>query len=248
MYQLIAPYYDAIHKEIVEDSQFLLTLLNNHKGWILDLGCGSGRLTNALLNAGHPVIGLDNSSEMLNRLREKEGISAAVEAGSLILIEEDMQTFSLPVKNIPFALFGYNTAMHFPEPTLSTILSQVSQHLATGGELLIDMINPFILHDMGLDSEDFIDEYRLEIDDRPVEVATRMAVDRDEQRFEVNWRFQETTHTIDASEEFVYLFPHQLQLILEQCRFQLTDMWGDYLFNPFDEESDRLILLAKKRD
>src|SRR5262245_40858925 len=45
---------------------------------VLDVGCGNGiPITQALLNAGHLVVGLDSSSEMLSRFqRNLQGIPA----------------------------------------------------------------------------------------------------------------------------------------------------------------------------
>jgi len=37
---------------------------------ILELGCGTGRLTEALLDAGHKVTAVDNSPEMLRHVRD----------------------------------------------------------------------------------------------------------------------------------------------------------------------------------
>jgi len=46
-------------------------------GWLLDLGCGTGRLLIALARRGYPVLGVDLSEAMLAAAREKADAAAA---------------------------------------------------------------------------------------------------------------------------------------------------------------------------
>jgi SAM-dependent methyltransferase len=49
------------------------SVANGHQGSVLELGIGTGRLAVALLDAGLDVAGIDASSAMLERLRQKVG-------------------------------------------------------------------------------------------------------------------------------------------------------------------------------
>ena len=46
---------------------------------ILELGCGTGRLTRPLAALGHPVVAVDESPEMLAHVREAETVCARIE-------------------------------------------------------------------------------------------------------------------------------------------------------------------------
>ena len=60
-------------------------------GLILELGCGTGTMTELLAAAGYDMIGIDNSEEMLAEAMEKR-----VESGHDILyLLQDMQDFEL---------------------------------------------------------------------------------------------------------------------------------------------------------
>ena len=60
-------------------------------GLVLDLGCGTGTMTEILAEAGYDMIGVDNSGEMLAEAMEKR-----VESGHDILyLLQDMQEFEL---------------------------------------------------------------------------------------------------------------------------------------------------------
>ncbi len=60
-------------------------------GLVLDLGCGTGTMTQLLAQAGYDMIGVDNSPEMLNVALEKRE-----ESGQEILyLQQDMREFEL---------------------------------------------------------------------------------------------------------------------------------------------------------
>jgi SAM-dependent methyltransferase len=46
---------------------------------ILELGCGTGRVTHPLLALGHPVVAVDESPEMLAHVRDAETVRARIE-------------------------------------------------------------------------------------------------------------------------------------------------------------------------
>ena len=60
-------------------------------GLVLELGCGTGTVTEMLADAGYDMIGIDNSEEMLAEAMEKR-----MESGQDILyLQQDMQEFEL---------------------------------------------------------------------------------------------------------------------------------------------------------
>src|SRR5436190_21884809 len=59
--------YDWEYRRRRDDVLFYRTLADERGGPILDLGCGTGRLTVPLLRAGHVVVGIDRAPAMLAR-------------------------------------------------------------------------------------------------------------------------------------------------------------------------------------
>ena len=72
-YRLAAKHYDAAYnvKEDLVDRDFYLDLATEYNGPILELGCGTGRITLPLGRQGLDVTGVDASLSMLAVLRKK---------------------------------------------------------------------------------------------------------------------------------------------------------------------------------
>ena len=82
--------YDQKHAFVFAYGQDLLALLNPQPGeTILDLGCGTGHLTQQLAQAGARVIGLDSSPQMLATARQQYP--------DIEFIQADASAFALPV-------------------------------------------------------------------------------------------------------------------------------------------------------
>lgn len=95
-YTSFAAVYDTFMDNIPYDEWgiYLKSLLKEYDvegGLMLDLGCGTGTMTEILAEAGYDMIGVDNSEDMLEIAMEKK-----VESGHDILyLLQDMREFEL---------------------------------------------------------------------------------------------------------------------------------------------------------
>lgn len=64
-----------------------------HPRQVLDLACGTGEITRALLSLGHEVTAIDFSEEMLARARAKHGDKARILAGDAERLLDDDQSY-----------------------------------------------------------------------------------------------------------------------------------------------------------
>ena len=76
-YSSFARVYDLFMDNVPYEEwcEYLKSLLQEYDirdGLILDLGCGTGKMTRLLTEAGYDMIGVDNSEEMLEIAREAE--------------------------------------------------------------------------------------------------------------------------------------------------------------------------------
>ena len=95
-YSEFAGVYDMFMDNIPyrEWGEYLIDLLKEYgicDGLLLDLGCGTGTMTELLAEAGYDMIGVDNSDEMLNiaiSKRERSG-------HDILYLNQDMREFEL---------------------------------------------------------------------------------------------------------------------------------------------------------
>ena len=75
-----------------EWSKYLIGLLREfgaEQGIVLELGCGTGKMTRLLAQAGYDMIGIDNSQEMLQVARE------STQDPNILYLLQDMREFEL---------------------------------------------------------------------------------------------------------------------------------------------------------
>ncbi|MGH3259019.1 MAG: class I SAM-dependent methyltransferase [Streptosporangiaceae bacterium] len=91
---------------------------------ILELGCGTGRITRALVALGHEVVAVDESPEMLAHVRDAETVCARIEGLSLGRRFEAVLLASHLV-NVP------------DEPIRNALLAACREHVADGGCVIV---------------------------------------------------------------------------------------------------------------
>ncbi len=257
MYDRLSRYYDLSHAALTDDIPFMLGLAAETGGPILELGCGSGRLLLPLARAGHPITGVDNSPAMLaiadQRLAQEDAdVRARVRlvtadiaaAGSATYLAYESHTTGLTI-------CGVNTFMHLDQAQALATLRTVSRLLRPDGLLCIDVDNPF-----ALSAVDEAPEPELEqawTDPATGRTVRQLAAYRNadtDQAVDVTWVFEESSGATTPERTVIemryhYLYPHQLDLLISQSGLRLMAFYGDYDRAPFDEDSDRLLLMAR---
>lgn len=112
----------------------LLTEYGVRDGIVLELGCGTGRMTRLLAGDGYDMIGIDNSEEML----QIAGEAGTGKEGILYLLQ-DMREFELygTVRAVVSICDSMNYILE--EEELLTVLRLVNNYLDPGGVFIFDM-------------------------------------------------------------------------------------------------------------
>lgn len=95
-YEELAGVYDLFMDGVDYDAwgKFLISRLREEgitDGLVLDLGCGTGTMTEILSQAGYDMIGVDRSEEMLSKAMEKRYQSGH----DILYLQQDMEEFEL---------------------------------------------------------------------------------------------------------------------------------------------------------
>jgi SAM-dependent methyltransferase len=109
-------------------------------GPVLEVACGTGRLTLPLARDGADVTGLDVSGAMLEQARRK----SAAEGLRIEWIEQDCRTMRLP-QTYGLVFSATNAMQHLLDyASASAFLRAAQEALQPDGQLILDVFNPDI--------------------------------------------------------------------------------------------------------
>ena len=200
-------------------------------GAVLELGCGTGRLSLPLAQLGVLVHGLDASQAMLDQLAAKTEGTEWVER--LVTHRGDMSAFQLDeAPGFAVAFLAFNSLYNLPsaEAQLGCFAS-VARHLAPGGRFAVECVIP---GDAPSRVKDAVELHSLAVD----RVVLRVS------------RQDPTTQTVmgqhvEITESGVRLRPwflryatvDQLDEMAKVSGFNLEHRWADWAQTPFDGDA-----------
>jgi SAM-dependent methyltransferase len=250
LFDRFARYYDGDYRDYVVDVDLILDLASEAGDPILELGCGTGRVIQPLVQEGYSVTGIDISPQLLSVARTK---LANRTSADVQLVESDLTAFDLPNKGYRLAIFASNTLMHMTSSQEQTAaLANVYRHLAPGALLFIDLFNPDVARLVAVNNVmELADEWEWEERGAHVLKWSVRTVDFAEQLQDTLFIYEEIGDDGGVRRTpcpFVlrFLWRSEAELMLEKCGFEVEAVWGDYDAGPYDAASDRLLFLAKK--
>ena len=130
--------YDLEYSGLSEDLGYYLRLARG-ASTLLELGCGTGRLTLPLARSQVAVTGLDASAAMLGRLRARLGAEPRLKVE---LLQGDFRALDLG-RRFDRVILPFNAVHHAQTATdLRALLDGVARHLAPEGIFGLDMLVP----------------------------------------------------------------------------------------------------------
>jgi ubiquinone/menaquinone biosynthesis C-methylase UbiE len=248
-----APFYDWENARTLgrRDVAFWRRLAGEAGGRVLELGCGTGRVSIPLARSGVDLVGVDRSQPMLNRAlarasRRSRAEGRAPRAPAFVRAD---------IRDLPFRRAGFSMVVApygilqslIRESDLSAALTSVAHVLRRGGTFGIDLV-PDVPNWR---------EYRNKVQLRGKKAGgTRVtlveSVRQDRRRrlttFEQQYLERRgrrvTTHRFELT--FRTLSVTQMTDRLERFGFSVENLLGDYRGRPWDERADVWIILAKK--
>ncbi|MGH9372351.1 MAG: class I SAM-dependent methyltransferase [Vicinamibacterales bacterium] len=241
-----APFYDWENARTVarRDVAFWQRLASAQDGRVLELGCGTGRITAPVARAGAHIVGVDRSAPMLARARQRlrrARVSATLLRGDIRFLPfRDRATFELVMA--PYGILQSLTR----ERDLGATLDAVANVLGRGGLFVIDLVP---------------DLPRWSEYDRRVSLAGRRgsghvmlteSVRQDRRRrltiFDQEYverrGGQRTVHRFSLT--FRTVSVPQMRRRLEAAGFGVDAVLGDYDGGPWDPRADVWVMIARR--
>jgi SAM-dependent methyltransferase len=242
-----ADLYDLLFRDYAADLGFYLGVAKEAGGPVLDVGCGTGRVLLRALEVGLDLDGLDDSAEMLARLRQ----SAKARGLAPRVIQADMRVFQMPRRYagimIPFNAFAHNLTA---DDQIAT-LRHCHEHLVPGGRLVFDVFSatPAMLAtpiaEPVLELETPHPETGLPVrlyDGRRLDISTQtqhsqIAIEELDARGQIV-----RTHRFAAVVRWIY--PSEMELLLRLAGFDRWEVTGGFDGRPAADHEGGIVVSA----
>lgn len=216
-----------------EEIEKILRLADLEEGSkILDMPCGVGRHSIELQRKGFEVVGVDKTSEYVEDARQKD------KTEEVEFVNEDMKDFRRE-ESFDAVINWWNSFGYFEDKEDDRqMLENILASLKDGGVLLMDLwskelsaMNDFSQH---WSEEDGI--YNLE----------KGKPKHNWKKVERTWIKVEDGETVEYTWEQRLYAASELEQMLKEAGFTTVDFYGNVEGDDYDEEADRLILVATK--
>ena len=244
---------DYLRKEKVED------------GLILDLGCGTGKLTRLMAKEGYDMIGIDMSYDMLDIAREQEML-AQMEAmdqmdgrdamqeeyenyldkgREILYLQQDMREFEL-YGNVR-AIYSSCDCINYPmeEEDVEAVFRLANNYLDPEGLFIFDVNTPYkyekLLGDntFAEDREEssFIWNNFYDKEEGVNQYDLSIFVREEDGRFQ---HFRETHYQRSYSLE-------TLKILIERSGMEFVAAFDAYSYEPVREDSEKITIVAREK-
>lgn len=250
-YAAIAEFYDLEHDGFDDDLAFYLNMSTLHGGPVLELGCGSGRIMRPLLDAGLKVTGLDASAVMLDRARDR--LSSKRQRSGLTLFQGELAAANeAPAGPFGVVILGLNGLLHATTSVEQRkVLKSARAALRPGGQLLLDVVNPAGPSFQGLDLQVLHEGTWTTSAGERVDKFSSRCINSAAQEIEVTLWYDITATSgrvrrIHSGFRQRFVHASELELMLEVAGFESWQVFGGYELEPFDADSDRIVIAAER--
>lgn len=241
-YTSFAEVYDLFMDNVPYEvwSEYLTDLFKEHDiedGLLLDLGCGTGKLTRLMETKGYDMIGVDYSYDMLAIAKEHS-------EDSILYLLQDMREFELygTVRGIYSACDSLNYILE--EEELKQVFSLVNNYLDPKGIFVFDINTPFkyecLLGENTFaetrEEGSFIWENFFDEDEEINEYDLTLYIKDEDERFQ---RFQEIHYQRSYSLETI-------QRLLDEAGLEFVAAYDAYTKEPIAEDSEKMLIIARE--
>ncbi|MBI1846051.1 MAG: class I SAM-dependent methyltransferase [Candidatus Rokubacteria bacterium] len=244
-----APLYDLYQPGIAGDVEFYVQEATG-AGAVLELGCGTARITIPIAEAGVPVVGLDRAPAMLEIARDKIGRLAPATRARIELLEGDMRAFALG-RRFDLVIIPYRAFLHLlTVEDQRACLAAVRAHLGGGGRLIVNFFDP----DLSLIGPRLARGYGPSqtrafthpVSGRRVLVWERFTYDPVRQLVDGGFTFEELDRSgkVAARTEMPltlrWIHRYEMQHLLEREGFTVDALYGDFRRGPHGHATEQI--------
>lgn len=237
--------YDGMNTNLADLQFYKQWLPKNKDAKILELCCGTGRLTIPIAKEGYAITGVDYMASML----EEAKVKATKASLDINFVEADIRVLDLKDK-YDIIFIPFNSIHHlYTNADLFKAFNAVKNHLKAGGLFLLDCFNPNIQFIVENEKEQKqIAEYTTK-DGRHVVIKQKMHYEHNTQINRIEWHYCingwfNSVQNLDMR----LFFPQELDTYLKYSGFKITNKFGSFDEKAFNNESEKQIFICKQTD
>lgn len=213
---------------------------------ILELACGSGRVTTALIRDGHRVVGIDLSQAMLRRASERIHRLGMTRAARAALVRADMTQFALG-RRFPLIVSAFNAFEHlYTRVELAACLHCVREHLTPDGLLAFDVQNPDLRWLMRDPSKRWArTRFKHPTTGEPVVYSTSHVYEPVSQIAYIKFYYESRGLTSVVRLAQRKFYPAELEALLAASGFRIAERHGGFRGEPLDGDSESQVIVCR---
>lgn len=252
-YDAIASVYDSINADIDYSTwadfieECFKRFLNQKPSLLLDLACGTGRMTFELHKRGYDMIGADSSEEMLYRAYDR---AYEEKISDILFIKQDMRSFELygTVGAVTCCLDSINYLT--TKEDLEKCFATVHNYLDPDGLFIFDVNTPYKFENIYGNNHYIFED--TDSDGRCAYCGWQNEYDRESRicnfylsvftEYE-NGRFERSD---EEQTERCYT-KDEISSSLKKCGFDVLGVFGGFDFSEPEEDCERWYIIARAR-
>ncbi len=237
-------HYDCLFEDSDADLAYWKSLVQQYGDPVLELACGTGRVSIPLAQAGYRVTGVDMAEGMLREARRK-----SAQAGvDVTWVRADMRDFDLGRK-FSLIFIPANALCHLLDvPDVEAFLACVRAHLKPDGVFAIEVFVPKVELLLDKPGERFpFSEYE-DPEGRGQIVVTHSYVyepDTQNKRIKTYTAIPGEAEEIEEELDMHMFFPRYLAVLLKYNGFEMEARYGDYDRSEFGPESEKQLVVCR---
>jgi len=239
-----ARFYDSQTSFQTDDIPFYLDLIKKYGDPVLELACGTGRVTIQIAEQGYNITGLDISEPMVALGKEK----AETKDVKIEWIISDVRSFDLKRK-FNFIFYPFNSILHLHDnDSYYACFDNVRKHLTDKGRFLLEIFMPS-LKILTRDPNEYYGHNEFDHPDFGlVKMCEQTVYDNAKQILSIVWKYEiENGSRSDIHFQLRILFPQEIDAMLEHCGLEIEHKFGRYDKSPFDSDSAKQIIICRKK-
>ena len=236
-------HYDLAYSDYTEDIDFWVEQAKHYGGPVLEIACGTGRITMPLAKEGFDVTGIDLAESMLEqaeRNSQEQGLD-------IEWVKADMRDFSLG-KSFPLIICpGQSISRLLTIEDIERCLATVREHLAPGGRFIMELYNPSleILSREEGERTPFLEydhpdgEGKVRVDFSSLyEKATQL------QHLTLHYSMPGVEKQPTERVRIRMYFPQELDALLKYNGFEVMEKYGDFDGKPFESGDNYQVVVC----